>query len=246
MAGFRLAGPVCRVLAALEIDAGTMCLAPSPTPGTIMHHRKLAHVPKLGLATSGLTEADFVMAAAVLGTGVSPVLVLAFAEVESGGTSGFGPSGLPIIAYEGHIFRKYTHKQFDEEHPLLSYKYVKKAGPEWHHNNKDQATAWETLNEAMALHHDAALMACSWGMFQLMGFNYEACGYESVDDFIVAMKASAKGQLLAFVGFCKKQSGMVAAMQDKNFAGMAAIYNGQDFGDYDNRIVRAYKKHGGH
>ena len=72
-------------------------------------------------------------------------MIRAFAEVESGGKSGFGPSGLPIIAYEGHIFRKYTKGAFDNANPELSYRYRQKAGPEWQQNNKNQDTAWKTL-----------------------------------------------------------------------------------------------------
>jgi hypothetical protein len=83
-----------------------------------------------------LTANDYQTAASALGSGISAAIVQAFAEVESGGRSGFGPSGLPVIAFEGHIFRKYTGKKYDSTHPKLSYKYVKKAGPEWKENTK--------------------------------------------------------------------------------------------------------------
>lgn len=195
-----------------------------------------------------LTTADFEKAAKSLGDGVSVALIRAFAEVESGGRSGFGPKGLPIIAYEGHVFRKLTRrkgKTYDQSHPLLSYEYKKKAGPEWKVNNKDQTTAWKTLTAAMALDHNAALQSCSWGMFQVMGFNYADCGYATVDDFVAAMKAGELGQLDAFVGYCKKKAGMVAALKTKDFVQMATLYNGEDYGDYDKRIAKAYKKHGG-
>lgn len=154
-----------------------------------------------GAAGRKLAAQDFVEAAARLGAGVEPALVHAIADVESGGKSGFGPGGLPIIAYEGHIFRKYSHRAYDQSHPILSYPYRVKAGPKWQTNNKDQATAWKSLKVAADLDHNAALMACSWGMFQVMGFNYEACGYTTVDEFVEVMKAGEKGQLNAFVGF---------------------------------------------
>ncbi len=92
-------------------------------------------VPQKIAAPSGgvgkLTEANFAAAAEALKPGVQLATIRAFAEVESGGKSGFGPSGLPIIAYESHIFRKYTKGEYDKTHPLLSYPYKKKAGPEW-------------------------------------------------------------------------------------------------------------------
>lgn len=198
-----------------------------------------------GAAGNTLTEQDFVNAAARLGPGIEPALVHAIADAESGGKSGFGASGLPVIAYEGHIFRKYTKRAYDQTHPMLSYPYRVKAGPEWRHNNAGQTKAWETLTEACGLDHDAGLLACSWGMFQVMGFNYESCGYRTVDAFVDAMKAGERGQLDACIGYCKSRPGMIAAMQRKDFAAIATAYNGADYGDYDQRIRRAYLKHKG-
>ena len=192
-----------------------------------------------------LTEASFAAAAEALKPGVQLEMIRAFAEVESGGKSGFGHAGLPIIAYEGHIFRKYTKNKYDRSHPLLSYPYKKKAGAEWQANNKDQDTAWQTLKVAMDLHHEAALMASSWGMFQVMGFNYATCGFAKVDDFVAKMKAGEEGQLEAFVGFCLKTAGLRKALADKNFVLCATLYNGADYGNYDKRIERAFKKYGG-
>lgn len=196
-------------------------------------------------AVAKLTPADFDAAARTLGPGVSAAIVRAFAEVESGGKSGFGADGRPVIAYEGHTFRKLTGAKYDAGFPLLSYPYKVKAGPEWQQNNKNQETAWATLAKAMALDASAAQQACSWGMFQVMGFNYQTCGYATVDAFVAAMKAGEAGQLQAFVGFCKAQRGMVAALAARDFQKMATIYNGADYGDYDKRIERAYKRYGG-
>jgi N-acetylmuramidase len=198
-----------------------------------------------GPPTAPLGDASYAAAAAALGPGVQVAMIRAFAEVESGGKSGFGPAGLPIIAFEGHIFRKYTKGAFDKSNPLLSYPYRKKAGPEWQTNNKNQETAWKTLNAALALNHDAALLACSWGMFQVMGFNYKMCGYSGVDAFVDNMKAGQQGQLDAFIGFCKATRGLTQALAAKNFATCATLYNGADFGDYDKRIEKAFKKYGG-
>ena len=245
MPSVRLPGPLCRVLGAFEIDAGTLCRAASSRPGSAgaapMRSTKKMPLP----AQTKLSAADFNSAAASFGEGIDPLLIRAFAEVESGGKSGFGASGLPVIAFEGHIFRRLTGKKFDQDHPFLSYRYKVKAGPEWKKNNQNQTKAWETLNAAIALDESAALQSCSWGMFQVMGFNFKMCSYASVGAFVAAMKAGERGQLNAFVGFCKSTRGMVAALRAKNFAVMAALYNGADYGDYDRRIERAYKKHGG-
>ncbi|GMU10152.1 hypothetical protein ASNO1_64060 [Corallococcus caeni] len=197
-----------------------------------------------------LTQADFEKAAKSLGSGVSVAIVRAYAEVESSGRSGFGLNGLPLIAFEGHKFRSLTKRKggiypYDKSHPHLSYEYKNKAGKEWQVNNKDQEAAWKTLKEAMALDHDAALQSCSWGMFQVMGFNYADCGYATINDFVAAMKAGEPGQLSAFVGFCKSKPDLIKAIKARNFTQMARLYNGEDYGRYDVEIANAYKRYGG-
>jgi hypothetical protein len=188
-----------------------------------------------------LTDSDFQRAATALGNAVSVNIIKAFATVESGGRSGFGPAKMPVIAYEGHLFRKYTERKYDRSHPLLSYPYVEKAGPQWRANNKNQTTAWATLVAAYRLDPAAALMSTSWGMFQIMGFNFAACGYTTVFDFVTAMKTNAGCQLKAFVGFCSKNPALVKAIKNKDYVGMAARYNGADYGDYDKRIQTAFE-----
>lgn len=191
-----------------------------------------------------LSETDFQNAAKALGD-IEVAMIKAFAEVESGGRSGFSASGFPKIAYEGHIFRNLTKRAYDKTHPLLSYRYVMKAGPEWKANNKNDAAALETLKAAIVLDRSAAYQACSWGMFQVMGFNYMLCGFNTVDAFVESMKAGEAGQLKAFVGFCVKKAGLKESLASKDFVQCAKLYNGDDYGDYDKRISKAYKKYSG-
>lgn len=108
---------------------------------------------------------------------------------------------------------------------------------------QNQVAAWKTLGEATALDRDAVQQACSWGMFQVMGFNFKECGYPTVDAFVDAMKQGESAQLSAFVNFCKNKKGMCDAMKNKEFVEIARLYNGKDFGDYDTRIQKAYKEY---
>ncbi|WP_448650083.1 N-acetylmuramidase family protein [Pseudomonas fluorescens] len=217
--------------------------APERTPAPIQ-----AVVDKQKLVTQAtcdggvtLTDADFQNAAAQLGGAVAVNIIKAFATVESGGRSGFGPAKMPVIAYEGHIFRKYTKQKYDKTYPSLSYPFLVNAGPQWKANNKDQTKAWQVLVAAFNLDPEAALMSTSYGMFQIMGFNYADCGYKTVYDFVAAMKLNAGQQLMAFVGFCRKKPALLNAMKTQNFASMARNYNGSDYGDYDKRIQKAYE-----
>ena len=140
------------------------------------------------------------------------------------------------------MFRDYTRQKYDATHPNLSYPYVEKAGKEWKINNKDQVTAWKTLTMAMELDVDAALMCCSWGMFQVLGANHWMTGHRTVQKFVEEVKSGEVGQLNIFVEYCKKKSGMMAALKSKDFRNMAFLYNGKHYGDYDVKIANAYKK----
>lgn len=53
--------------------------------------------------------------------------------------------------------------------------------------------------QAQSLDRDAALMSASWGKFQIMGFNFHACGFSSVEEMVEAMGVSEGRQLDAFV-----------------------------------------------
>ena len=192
-----------------------------------------------------LSEADFQMAAKSLGGKVEVAMIRAMAEVESGGRSGFGSTGFPKIAYEGHYFQRYTKHVYDNTYPLLSYTYSRKAGQKWQTNNKNDATAVATLQKAIKLDRKAALMSCSWGMFQIMGDHYKKCGFGSVEAFAESMKKSEKAQLQAFVDFCKNTRGIVAGLEKKDFRTCAILYNGRDYGDYDKKIKKAYQKYVG-
>lgn len=208
----------------------------------LTNFRDMAAVISYGSGTNAepSTEA-YAAAAKSIGDGVEAAMVRAFATVESGPLGAFSLPGRPVIAYEGHWFRNFTNSDYDQNFPLLSYKYKKKAGPEWQTNNKDQDTAWTTLTSAARLDAKAAAKSCSWGRYQIMGFNHAACGHKDVLDFVTAMKAGETEQLNAFVSFCKSLKGFSKAMKDKDYKAMATAYNGTDYGDYDKRIERAYK-----
>lgn len=80
-------------------------------------------------------------------------------------------------------------------------------------------------------------------MFQIMGFNYAACGEKSVDSFVKAMCMSECRQLVLSARFIK-QSGMLSALQAKDWAEFAKRYNGPAYeqNQYDKKLAAAYQK----
>ena len=49
----------------------------------------------------------------------------------------------------------------------------------------------------------------------------------------------------AFVEFCKNKPGLDKALADKNYKECARLYNGKDYGNYDELIGKAYKTYSG-
>lgn len=180
-----------------------------------------------------LTQADFERAAKRLQCDVAAVK--AVAEVESRG-QGFYADGFPVILFERHIFRKYTQGRYNRTHPHLS-------GPAGNYGPAGQNQR-NKFNEAFALNPDAAMKACSWGKFQIMGFNYEICGFVSVGAFVDAMKESEGRQLDAFVSFVIGNH-LAQYLRSQDWAAFASRYNGEGYrkNRYDSKMAAAYRKH---
>jgi hypothetical protein len=189
-----------------------------------------------------VTEDDLRAAAAELE--VEPRALDAVARVESAG-SGFLEPGVPTILFEGHVFWRELKKAgiapeaFAAAHPSIVY-------PKW-----DKARylggkkEYDRLREAEGIHRTAALRSASWGAFQIMGFNYAACGFADVEAFVEAHKSSAAGQLRALGAFLRSQR-LAGFLRDKNWAEFARRYNGPGYlqNRYDEKLHAAYVRSG--
>lgn len=101
------------------------------------------------------------------------------------------------------------------------------------------------LAKAYVLDRDAALKACSWGKFQILGENYRAMNFPSVHDYARAMGVSEKEHLSAFVKFVLADKTLTKALRDRTWASFARIYNGAQYkvNKYGEKMAEAYKKH---
>lgn len=183
-----------------------------------------------------LSDQDFQRAAKRLGCDVPAIK--AAAEVEAAG-QGFLSSGEPKVLFEAHIFDRLTNGRFRRSHPNLSSVRWDRSlyGPSGQHQHK-------RLAQAVALDREAALQSASYGAFQVMGFNWKRCGYNSLQAFINAMYRSESDHLDAFVGYVLS-SGLADELQRKDWAGFARGYNGPSFAEnrYDAKLAAAYRKH---
>lgn len=152
--------------------------------------------------------------------------------------SGFLNSGEPKILFEAHWFSRFTDNRFDNSHPNIS-------SPTWNRSLYEGGQEeHERLQKAVELDREAALKSASWGKFQIMGFHWPTCGYESLQDFINAMYESEEAHLEAFVGFIKNE-GLAEPLCDNRWSDFARIYNGSSFrqNNYAKRMREKYEQY---
>ena len=106
-------------------------------------------------------------------------------------------------------------------------------------------TSYEKLKIAKSIDYSCAVQSCSWGKFQVMGFNY-ANLYSSPRELEKAMNMCELQQFKYFVSYLKNTSGMVDALKNKNWERIAILYNGPNWKnqnpEYANNIKRYYNQ----
>lgn len=195
--------------------------------------------------------------------GILYAVLRAIIEVEAKG-SGFLNSDEPKILFERHIFyRELTSlgfvtlaNQMSSLRPDLCHKNPTAKG-----NYGGESVQHKRLKQAQDLLllvrpdsdeklqqviRECALKSCSWGLGQLMGFNYKLCGFNDLQSFINAMYADEKSQLSAMVSFLKSK-GLLKAMQNKDWHKIALNYNGKNYRkfNYHVKLEQAFNKYKG-
>jgi hypothetical protein len=176
-------------------------------------------------------------------TGLEPALIYTVLSVESSG-KGFGPEFKPIILFEGHVFWKNLKTkgidpaQFATQHPDIVY-------PKWtrKYYSSTQQGEHARLDKAMLIDREAALMSASWGLFQILGENFSAAGFSSVEEFVSAQEKSELEQLKSFIQFIKSQK-LISYLEKHNWREFAKRYNGPGYeaNHYHLRLEEAYAK----
>lgn len=171
--------------------------------------------------------------------GCEAAVVLAVAEIESGGRHDL-PDGRPQILFEAQWFSKLTGHRYDASHPGIS-------SPTWNRAlYKGGVAEWGRLEAALALDANAALQSASWGLFQIMGFNFKACGFATVEDFVAFIKGPDDADMEAFINFVRANPAILQAMRDKDWKAFAQNYNGPGaVASYSAKIADAYMRSAG-
>lgn len=180
-----------------------------------------------------LTEEGFCAACDELNA--IPAALWAVVDVETSGC-GFIRDRRPAILFERHVFNRLTGGRFFSIRADVSNPVPGGYGASGAHQ-------YERLDLAAGLDHEAALKSASWGLGQIMGFNFSFAGYHDVQSMISAFADSEDNQLSAMAHFIKvrRYDGAIAT---KNWREFARCHNGQDFAinAYDERLAVAFKR----
>lgn len=181
-----------------------------------------------------IDDIDLPKLGALLGVGEDELH--AFIDVETRG-SGFDEQGRPQILCERHKFWKYLPKEKRAKAQREGLADPKAGG------YGKASEQYAKLAKMIAIDEQAALLSCSWGLGQIMGFNHKAAGYDTVYDMIEAFKEDEENHLAASVQFILT-NGLDDELRRHDWAGFAKGYNGKNYkiNQYDEKLAEAYVK----
>jgi hypothetical protein len=144
---------------------------------------------------------------------------LAVFFVESG--TAYDPrTGLVIIRFEPAVFRR-------------------KTGEEVSFSRGGQSDEWQNLTRAYEVEAEAALWSTSYGLPQLMGFNWQVTRQQSLTDMVLAFQNSCVEQVAGFFGFVEN-NGLVRFIKNADWREFTRRYNGPgNVTAYSSRLINA-------
>jgi hypothetical protein len=185
-----------------------------------------------------LTEQDYLNASSIIGCEVKAIKAITAVEAPRGG---FQTDGKLTILFEPYIFWKQLKAHGINPQPLLASN-ADILSSVW--NPKlygSYSSQWGKLTKAESINKVAADESASYGMFQIMGFNYKACGYSDVFSFVSALQEGVHKHLESFCTYIKAVH-LDDELQNKDWAGFARGYNGPSYwrNAYDKKLLKAY------
>jgi len=193
------------------------------------------------MASGKVSDGDLILVAVDLN--VELASIKAIAEVESCGAA--MQNGVPTMLFEGHVFWRQLklhgidpEKVKGDNEDILYKSWTKK----WY-TGKNYGE-YARLRKAIQIDEQSAYESASYGMFQIMGNNYRACGYSSAKAMFDDMCKSEDAHLVAFSKFIKA-SNIVPWLQKRDWKKVAYMYNGPSYASnkYDVKLKAAYDKY---
>lgn len=188
-----------------------------------------------------LSEDDYANAATKTGLEVNIVKTVTSVEALQ---FGFYSNGLPVTLFERHIFYqqlcKYRNDEFANK-VVGRYPDICNPSQGGYVGGKSEL---QRLERARSIDEDCALLSASYGLFQIMGFNFRQAGYKTINEYYEAVCLSEEKQLDAFVNYLllDKDKSLLNSLKKKDFAAFAKEYNGPAYqkNNYDVKMQKAY------
>lgn len=186
-----------------------------------------------------LTETDLVQAAQELKCELAAVK--AVNQVESRGT-GFTKSGKLKVLFERHImYKKLYAKMGLPRANALGQMYPSLVSPVAGGYTGGDAEM-DRLQAAIQIDEDCAYESASYGLYQIMGFNCQICGYANAKEMFNEFLLGESAHLKAFVRFIQADQQLWDALKRKDWVTFARRYNGPAYAknQYDTKLAAAY------
>lgn len=175
--------------------------------------------------------------------GVEPALLLAVADVESGGRAyaTVDDRREPLIRFEGHYFDRRLHGE-KLERARAEGLAAPQAGKV--KNPAAQAARWALLARAEAIDAKAARESVSWGLGQVMGAHWAWLGYADVEDLVAEARSGVGGQVGLMTRYIDK-AGLLPALRNRDWTAFARGYNGPAYrrNAYHTKVAAAYRRY---
>lgn len=184
---------------------------------------------------------DYVAASKQLGCETASVRAVVEVEAKS---CGFLPDGRVLILFERHKF----YSALMNKRPASDVIKIAGSYPDICNAKTGgylgEEREWPRIEKAITIDETAALASASYGLFQIMGFNYKAAGFPDVKSYVEAMKVSERNHLKAFVNFIQADVNLLRALRNKDWKAFARAYNGSEYWkhEYDTRMATAYDR----
>lgn len=175
---------------------------------------------------------------------IEPASLLAVAEVESAGKS--MDQNYPCLLFERHVFYREL-KKAGKTSQLSQAIAAGLANESWQPSTqyKDQGTSAKRValyERAAFIDKECATRACSWGVFQTMGFLAEELHFVNAQGMLSFMiKGGVPAQVECGLREIKNKH-LDAKLNNHDWAGFAKVYNGPGYrqNNYDGKMASAY------
>lgn len=181
-----------------------------------------------------LDDTDLPRIGALIGVGEDEIH--AVLDVESAG-SGFDSNARPKMLFEPHIFYRNLLGANRDRAVQLGIAYPNWGAQPYPKDSYPRLLAATTIDETVALR------SASFGLGQILGENFKAAGYPTVQAMVTAFVQSEAKQLEGMIAFIKANK-LDDDLRRHDWAGFAHGYNGAGYkkNNYDIKLANAFAR----